>query len=282
MEKEFNIPGESQRWIFGKNVAANMDASLFTYGITNSGCPIFLYVKMGNENDDADVVEHGSNSTGKIFPITATATNTNTGTGSEINGDLFERDDDESVYESLQLPPYSSTEENKENMPMINERKINNITANINYIQNPLASLNLEVMNIVSSRTSFNENVNSVPTETTTTTTTTINSGDNLSKNYFYSETEDIPFKNEMVFESLNFVNEMLPRVDEENEDDLEEYNEWLGNDNPADEIKYIDMDDCVECAVKNTECFDCPICLSKCQPGNGFVLRACAHSFCR
>ena len=44
VEKEFNIPTKDQRWILGKSFATNPDASLATYGITSSGCPIFLYL----------------------------------------------------------------------------------------------------------------------------------------------------------------------------------------------------------------------------------------------
>ncbi|CAG2121826.1 unnamed protein product, partial [Medioppia subpectinata] len=44
IEKEFNIPTEMQKWILGKTLATNLSASLATYGITCSGCPIFLYL----------------------------------------------------------------------------------------------------------------------------------------------------------------------------------------------------------------------------------------------
>jgi hypothetical protein len=33
-----------QKWILGKTLATNLSASLATYGITCSGCPIFLYL----------------------------------------------------------------------------------------------------------------------------------------------------------------------------------------------------------------------------------------------
>lgn len=33
-----------QKWILGKSLASNDDATLFTYGVNQSGCPIFLYL----------------------------------------------------------------------------------------------------------------------------------------------------------------------------------------------------------------------------------------------
>ncbi|CAG2165679.1 unnamed protein product [Oppiella nova] len=44
VEKEFSIPSDMQKWILGKTLATNLSASLATYGITCSGCPIFLYL----------------------------------------------------------------------------------------------------------------------------------------------------------------------------------------------------------------------------------------------
>ena len=49
VEKEFGYGASIQKWILGKSLATNEDATLFTYGISTSGCPIFLYLFNSDE-----------------------------------------------------------------------------------------------------------------------------------------------------------------------------------------------------------------------------------------
>lgn len=44
IEKEFEIPANVQRWILGKELAVNEDATLKDHHITSEGCPVFLYL----------------------------------------------------------------------------------------------------------------------------------------------------------------------------------------------------------------------------------------------
>lgn len=118
-------------------------------------------------------------------------------------------------------------------------------------------------------------------------------------KNYFYQESE-VPFKSELIFEGLNLVNELLPRVEEENEEDLDADD---GDEDDDDEItakevlsgkmvdktlnseedtyhKLIELEE-ANC-VANKEAFQCPICFVEFNPGEGVILRDCLHVFCR
>lgn len=49
VEKEFEIPINVQRWILGKELAVDDNATLKDHQVTVTGCPIFLYlVASGN------------------------------------------------------------------------------------------------------------------------------------------------------------------------------------------------------------------------------------------
>ncbi|OTF74753.1 ubiquitin-conjugating enzyme-like protein, partial [Euroglyphus maynei] len=191
-----------------------MDASLSTYGITHSGCPIFLQIKMLNDENGG---EYHLNQTSTLA-TTSDCKLVRADERTETNGHLYEKDDD-SIFESLrpneELPPYSREEisDNKIHVRLMNDEK-----SALNYIQNPLASLDFATMNSVSSRTSFNETID--------TTSNDQNFQTNSTKSFFYQEADVPSYKNELIFESLNFVNEMLPRVEEENEEELEEYDD--------------------------------------------------------
>ncbi|XP_015790185.1 uncharacterized protein LOC107367038 [Tetranychus urticae] len=49
IEGDFGFPVHFQSWILGKCLATNEDNCLSTYGITSSGCPIFLYLLSKSE-----------------------------------------------------------------------------------------------------------------------------------------------------------------------------------------------------------------------------------------
>ena len=265
MEKEFDVPGELQQWIFGKNLAINMDASLSSYGITHSGCPIFLQIKMLDENEK----EYTLNQSSTLAETSDCKLMDNETT--ETNGDLFEKDDD-SIYESLrptdELPPYSTEEisDNKAHVQLVNDEK-----STINYIQNPLASLDFDALNSVSSRTSFNETIHTTSSEP--------NFPTNSAKSFFYQETGAPPYKNELVFESLNFVNEMLPRVEEENEEELEEYDE----DNEHDDQQHSKITTNQNGKDQHLiEQFECLKCLKQIDMRDIIFLKKCNHTYCR
>lgn len=113
---------------------------------------------------------------------------------------------------------------------------------------------------------------------------------DSLVKNYFYHEGETPNFTPELVFEGLSMVNELLPRVEEEDEDELDEEEDVITakdtngigyTEGEKDDCeKLIELED-AKCVV-NVESFECPICLGEFQTGQGVVLRECRHTFCR
>lgn len=44
VEREFEIPAAVQRWILGKELATDDNATLKDVHITTEGCPVFLYL----------------------------------------------------------------------------------------------------------------------------------------------------------------------------------------------------------------------------------------------
>lgn len=44
VEREFEIPVAVQRWILGKELASNDNATLADVRVNTEGCPIFLYL----------------------------------------------------------------------------------------------------------------------------------------------------------------------------------------------------------------------------------------------
>lgn len=44
VEREFEIPANVQRWILGKELVTNENATLKDHNITTEGCPVFLYL----------------------------------------------------------------------------------------------------------------------------------------------------------------------------------------------------------------------------------------------
>lgn len=44
VEEKYKIPRGVQRWILGKQLAANDNAMLADHQISSSGCPVFLYL----------------------------------------------------------------------------------------------------------------------------------------------------------------------------------------------------------------------------------------------
>lgn len=44
IEREYEIPANVQRWILGKQLAADDGITLDNMGINKDGCPIFLYL----------------------------------------------------------------------------------------------------------------------------------------------------------------------------------------------------------------------------------------------
>lgn len=44
IEREFEIPVDVQRWILGKELVTNDNASLKEHNVTSEGCPVFLYL----------------------------------------------------------------------------------------------------------------------------------------------------------------------------------------------------------------------------------------------
>lgn len=44
VEKDFELPSAVQRWILGKELATDDEATLEDLHITTEGCPVFLYL----------------------------------------------------------------------------------------------------------------------------------------------------------------------------------------------------------------------------------------------
>lgn len=277
VEKEFNVPSELQKWVLGKNIANNLNAPLSAYGITHSGCPIFLYVL------PLPQMKSCINNLGNTFkPFVAEMP--------KPNGNLS--DDDDNIYESLR-PSSANSYSSYTSMDQItncNKVPPSEISP-IVCVQNPLS-----VMNPVYSSEKFSTIV--TPVASTSSEVLINNKSSNLVKDYFYNEGE-VLFTGELVFEGLSMVNELLPRVEEEDEDDLEDEEDNQNeitvkdlNGNTTNVLsgattedmttyqKLIELED-AKCVV-NIEPFDCPICFGEFKSGEGVVLRECLHTFCR
>lgn len=328
-----------------------MNATLSTYGITHSGCPIFLYV-LSHIHQCNNTNNGGGGGVNKPQQQQQQQRMSNENVQSKTNGNLS---DDE--YEPLRKPssiinyvPYENRSDRSDVLqchpmtiksigtdcvnqtqldPLVSFNSIGNSSTITNTTignvsvasaasaaaasagitrfgsANPAGFIHAEsgpqMMMMMSGGTPTVQLVDSVEPKPFTTSTIVPNAN-NLIKNYYYQEGE-IPFASQLIFESLAAANELLPRVEEEDEDDLEEDEdeitakaangdtELVANNVPqksdsTDPVvtstyqMLVELED-IKC-VLNVEPFDCPICFGRFKPGEGVVLRDCLHTFCR
>lgn len=323
MEKEFNIASELQKWVLGRTIANDMNASLASHGIISSGCPIFLYVMPGS-----------------LVEETAAAATTSVNDKQQVtkflskpNGNMSGNEADD-VYETLRHDASSPMFEGGGSGPRPGPMMVPNFKAGqpITYIQNPLVSLNLSCENNVNFQQHFQLSAEGGADGSKFVATTSqqqqqppqlVQVGElsnplavaqqSLIKNYYYQEGE-VPFQGELVFEGLNIAsNDLLPRVDEVDEEELDDDDEDDEEDEDDDEDvittkdlngpavnattattstgkqqqqqsttynKLIELED-AKC-VTNIEPFECPVCFGHFKEGQGVVLRECLHTFCR
>lgn len=53
--REFQLPEHVQRWILGKQLANDLERTLLDHNVTESGCPLFLYLVAPGENEYSTV-----------------------------------------------------------------------------------------------------------------------------------------------------------------------------------------------------------------------------------
>lgn len=290
--------------MLGRNIATNLSAALSTYGITNSGCPIFLYVlpspqSAGNFSTLTSLVSMSK----PLVSEVAIKTNGNVSS------------DDDNIYESLRAPPpvlipFPPYTDNAESNTLTRKSKVKSTGNNSNNNKESADSSGQQSSITYFSATDNGpvgaDSVQLVSSETNSAHLSQT-TNQNSVKSYYYQEGE-VQFANQLVFEGLSMVNELLPRVEEEDEDDLEEFEKeekqiddetdlMARNVNGISELalatlnqvttaavstyqKLVELED-VKC-VRNIESFECPICFGRFKSGEGVVLRECLHTFCR
>lgn len=301
-----------QKWVLGRNIATNLSAALSTYGITNSGCPIFLYVLPSPQ------------SAGNISTLTSLVSMNKPLVSEAViktNGNVSS--DDDNIYESLRapppvlipFPPYTDNSLNSECNTLTRKSSKSNDNCKETGLNAQQGNSQSAFSSVGSSITYFTadnsanmgaDNVGQLVSGETNSHLSQTNN-QNLVKNYYYQEGE-VQFANQLVFEGLGLGNELLPRVEEEDENDLEEFekeekqideeNDLMArNVNGISELalrtlsqvtssaistyqKLVELED-VKC-VRNVEAFECPICFGRFKAGEGVVLRDCLHTFCR
>ncbi|XP_075212986.1 uncharacterized protein LOC142319512 [Lycorma delicatula] len=276
VEREFEIPVAVQRWILGKQLAADDSVVLMDVGINTPHCPIFLYLvapEMGQER--TSVIITTPENSDAILPSTSQPVPPpppeNVKRGGWYYNDEEDKysfcEDTESELSDVSRPdtPHSLTDDNNEDLA--SEYSENEIAEEQDERPPTPPERNIEIEEAQPPFTPTGTLALGWKCELCTLVNSPTRPG-------CAACTSPRP-QNYHVPQDYQVSQQELQRIRQEELQQEETAAERLQNYQALVDLENTDV-------VLNTEQFECPICFLLCVPQAGVILRDCLHTFCR